>query len=146
MTQLPPIYRDQRKVDAEHLRLLAIFHFVLAGLAVAGMGFLLMHYAIFTTIFANPDFWEGHNNPGPPPDAFFAMFKWYYLIMGLVLIAACTVNLLSGLFIRRRKHRTFSLVVAGIDCIQIPFGTVLGVFTILVLVRESVRETYDTEQ
>ncbi len=30
----------------------------------------------------------------------------------------------------------FSIVVAGLDCFQIPFGTALGVFTIIVLSRK----------
>jgi hypothetical protein len=33
---LAPLPRDQRKIDADHLKLLAIFHFVGAGLAVWG--------------------------------------------------------------------------------------------------------------
>ncbi|PYV42168.1 MAG: hypothetical protein DMG06_14865 [Acidobacteria bacterium] len=31
MTELPPLLRDQRRIDAEHLKLLSIFHFVLSG-------------------------------------------------------------------------------------------------------------------
>jgi hypothetical protein len=31
MSELPPLPRDQRKIDADHLNLLAIFHFVGAG-------------------------------------------------------------------------------------------------------------------
>ena len=34
MIELPPLPRDQRKIDADHLNLLAIFHFVGAGLAL----------------------------------------------------------------------------------------------------------------
>ena len=52
-------------------------------------------------------------------------------------------NLLSGLYLRARKYRMFSIIVAALNCLQIPFGTVLGVFTIVVLVRESVRELYE---
>jgi hypothetical protein len=40
-TPLPPLPRDQRKIDADHLNLLAIFHFVGAGLAVLGILFLV---------------------------------------------------------------------------------------------------------
>jgi hypothetical protein len=36
-------------------------------------------------------------------------------------------------------------VVAGINCLHIPLGTVLGIFTIVVLCRESVRELYEAE-
>jgi hypothetical protein len=55
------------------------------------------------------------------------------------------LNLLSGLFLRRRRHRTFSLVGGGLNCLQIPFGAVSdrlwGVFTIIVLSRPSVRDS-----
>ena len=36
------------------------------------------------------------------------------------------------------RHRTFSRVVAGLNCLHIPLGTVLGIFTSIVLGRESV--------
>lgn len=36
----------------------------------------------------------------------------------------------------------FALVVAGPDCVWIPVGTALGVFTISVLPRDSVRQSY----
>jgi len=93
--------------------------------------------------FENPEMWKHQKGGGPPPE-FFAIFKWFYAIFGFVLVTAAVANLLSGLFIRKRKYWTFSLVVAGMDCLQIPFGTVLGVFTFIVLLRDSVRETYET--
>ena len=34
-------------------------------------------------------------------------------------------------------------MVAGLDCIWVLFGTVLGVFTIIVLMRDSVRLWYE---
>jgi hypothetical protein len=36
----------------------------------------------------------------------------------------------------------FSIVVAGVNCLQIPFGTALGVFTMMVLLRDTVRQSY----
>jgi hypothetical protein len=133
--------RDQRKVDADHLRLLGVFHFVIAGLLVVALGFLVLHYFFLRVFIANPEMWKNQKGM-PPPAEFFAIFKWFYLIFGVVLIVTAIANLLSGLFLQRRKHRTFSLVVAGMDCIQFPLGTVLGVFTFVVLLRDSVREAY----
>lgn len=135
--------RDQRKADADHLRLLAIFHFVLAGLAIVGLGFLLLHYAVMHTVITNPEMWKNQKGGGPPPEQFFVIFKWFYFFFGVVLIAGGLGNLISGLFIRQKKHWVFSLVVAGINCVQFPFGTVLGVFTFVVLLRDSVREIYE---
>jgi hypothetical protein len=142
MTDLPPLMRDQRKVDVDHLRLLSIFHFVLAGFAVIGIGFVLLHYTLFHTVMANPEMWKQQKG-GIPPKEFFAVFKWFYVLFGSMSAAAVLLNLLSGLFLRRKKNRTFSLIVAGVDCLAMPFGTALGVFTFVVLLRDSVRELYD---
>jgi len=140
MNELPPLLHDQRKIDAEHLKLLAIFHFVLAGLALLGIGFLVLHYTLMSSLF-DSKMWQGQKG-NPPPQEFFRIFKWFYVVFGGLLIIGSIANLLSGLWIRARKYRMFLLVVAGINCIQIPFGTTLGVFTIIVLMRDSVRELY----
>ena len=145
MPELPPLMRDQRKVDADHLRLLAVFHFVLAALTLVGLGFLFLHYTIFNSVISNPDMWKNHKNvPAPPIKEVFAIFKWFYLFFGACLVAGGVGNLLSGLFIRKRKHRVFTLIVAGLNCLQIPFGTTLGVFTFVVICRDSVRELYES--
>jgi hypothetical protein len=143
MTELPPLMRDQRRADADHLRLLSIFHFIGAGLALLGLGFLGVHYLFMHAFLDNPDMWRNQRGAVPPPREFFAMFKWFYVMFGVWLVASFILNLLSGAFISRRENRTFSLVVAFINCIHIPFGTVLGVFTIIVLLRPSVREAYE---
>ena len=143
MAELPPLMRDQRKADADHLRLLAIFHFIVAGLAIVGLGFLFAHYAVMHAVIANPGMWKNQKGGGPPPEQFFALFKWFYLFFGAFLVAGGLGNLISGFFIRQKKNRIFSLVVAGINCVQFPFGTVLGVFTLVVLLRDSVREVYE---
>lgn len=146
MNELPPLMRDQRKIDSEHLRLLGIFHFVLAGLSAVGIGFLFLHYTMMHLVMANPGAWKDAKGNGPNPEQFFAIFKWFYLVFGSLIIAGGIANFLSGLFIRRRINRVFSLVVAGLDCAMFPFGTVLGVFTLVVLLRESVREAYEPTQ
>ena len=137
----PPAIRDQRVTDEQHLKLLAVFHFVVAGLLFAGLGFLVVHFMIMNMVFTNPDVWK--NSPNPPPPQLFAIFGYIYAFAGVLLIAATIANLLSGLYLLARKNRMFSLAVAALNCIQIPLGTVLGVLTILVLVRDSVRELYE---
>ena len=59
-------------------------------------------------------------------------FGWAYAI--LVLIA--------GRCIALRKRHTYCFVVACLECLWVPFGTVLGVFTILVLSRQSLKELF----
>ena len=138
---IPPIPNRQRTIDADHLNLLSIFHFVGAGLALLGMMFLLLHFTLFHTFMENPAMWR-NQGPPPPPAQFFAIFKVFYLVFGMWLAASFVLNLLSGFFLRGRSHRAFSLVVGAVNCLHVPLGTVLGVFTIVVLMRESVRGIY----
>jgi hypothetical protein len=137
-----PITDRQQVVDAEHLKLLAIFHFIIAGLAVVGIVFLMLHYLILSTVFSDPNLWVSQKHAPPFPKDFFKLFIWFYIFMGFVLATAGTLNLLSGIFLRRRKHRIFSIIVGGLNGLQIPFGTILGIMTIIVLSRDSVRRIY----
>ena len=147
MSEAPPLLRDPRKTDADQLTLLAVFHFVGAGLAVFGMLFLFVHFSMMSAMFNNPQMWNNSqmlkNGPqGPPPAVFFAGFKWFYLFFGAWYVVSLVLNVISGICLLGRKGRMFSMVVAGFNCLHIPLGTVLGVFTIIVLMRDSVREAY----
>jgi uncharacterized membrane protein HdeD (DUF308 family) len=142
MQPLPPLMTDQRKTDVEHLNLLAIFHFICAGLAAIGIVFLLAHFALMHTVFTDPALWQNQKQPMPPPVEFFKIFQVIYVVFGLWFFVSGVLNLLSGLALRARRHRTFSLVVSGLNCLHIPLGTTLGVFTIMVLIRNSVVELY----
>ena len=135
--------RDQRIVDNQHLKLLSVFHFVGAGLAFLGLGFVLLHYAMMSSLMNNPTLWQGHPGAAPPPPGFFDGFKWFYLAFGGWMGSSLVLNLLAGIYLRAKKHRIFCIVVAAVNCMHTPFGTVLGIFTIIVLVRDSVRSMFD---
>lgn len=74
-------------------------------------------------------------------------------LFGVIFVVGATIFILSGwtlavlLFIAgrclaRRKRHLFCLVVAGISCLFMPFGTILGVFTMVVLLRPSVKAQF----
>jgi hypothetical protein len=48
----------------------------------------------------------------------------------------------QGRYLRLRRKRMFSFVMACILCMFMPFGTVLGIITIVMLSRDSVRRLY----
>lgn len=144
MTGTPPVLgSDQARRDAEHLKLLSIFHFIVAALGVVGIAFLGLHFAFMRAIVMNPETWKNAKS-GPPPAFIMDIIPWFYAFALLVIVAGSVLNLLSGLFIRKRRHRMFSIIVGGLNCLQVPLGTLLGVFTIVVLARDSVRQTYES--
>jgi hypothetical protein len=126
--------------DEEHLRLLSIFHYVVGGLAGLFALFPIIHLIFgLIMIFASDKF----AGKGEPPPAFlgwfFVIFAAMFIILGWILAAFV---LTTGRFLARRKHYMFCLVMAAIECIFMPFGTVLGVFTIIVLMREPVKQLF----
>lgn len=62
----------------------------------------------------------------------------------LLWIAAITVSpfILAWNLAQRRRHN-LCLAATGVGCTNIPFGTLLGVMTILVLSRESVKLSFE---
>ncbi len=126
--------------DEEHLRLLAIFHYVVGGLAVL-FSFLPLFYTAmgWFILHAPPD---PHQKGGPPPE----IFAWIFIVIGLVLfslgIAFSICVVISGRCIARRRRYWFSFVMACVECLFVPFGVILGVFTLIVLIRGSVKEMF----
>jgi len=128
--------------DKEHLRLLAIFHYVVAGLAALFSFFPLL----YTTVGAIFIFAARHGTPKPGEELPPVFLGWIFVVLGLLLfflgVAMAICILIAGRCLSRRKHYTFALVMACIECLFIPFGTILGVFTIIALSRESVKELF----
>ncbi len=129
--------------DRDHLRTLSVCHYVFAGLSVLGLGFLGVHYAIMKTVFANPQMWENAKEQPPfDPQELFGYFQWFYVLGGFVMVVMGVLTLMSGRFLARRVNRSFSMVIAGLNCMVFPFGTALGVCTLIVLTKESVARLY----
>jgi hypothetical protein len=59
------------------------------------------------------------------------------------LAAVCVCTWLAGRYVKQRRHRLFCLLVAAVNCITFP-QTILGVFSILVLSRPSVRLLFES--
>jgi hypothetical protein len=129
------------KQDEEQLRLLSIFHYVVGGLTGLFALFPIFHLIFGLVMIFASDKFTG-NNGTPPP----AIFGWFFVIMASMFIllgwSMAVLILTTGRFLARRRHYQFCLVMACIECLVMPFGTVLGVFTIIVLVRESVKPLF----
>lgn len=121
--------------DEEHLRLLGLYHLVVAGInAVVLIVFFVL------PLLLGPDFLAGLNVPVPPGGK--AALQ-EHLIKGLLMVGLVTVILaLNGWSIKKRQHYISCLILSCIECLSVPVGMILGVSSILVLRRESVREIF----
>lgn len=57
-------------------------------------------------------------------------------------VGMAILTYIAGWRLVERRARSFCLLVASINCFFVPFGTVLGVLTIIVLKRPEVRKTF----
>ena len=132
--------------DTEQLNLLAIFHYVVAGLA-ALFSFFPLLYTTVGTIFILA---ARHGTPKPGEELPPEFLGWIFIVLGSVLfllgIAMAICISIAGRCLSRRKCYTFALVIACLECLFIPFGTILGVFTIIALSREPVKALFATAQ
>ena len=71
--------------------------------------------------------------------AFMVLIAIFAILAGWTL-AVCII--IAGRCLAKRRRYMFCLVMAAISCVFMPFGTVLGVFTIIVLMRPSVKELF----
>lgn len=123
--------------DEQHLDLLAIFHYIVGGLTALFSCFFLLHVAMGIGMLHGV--FDGEDTPP-------RLFAWFLILFSSVLILFGWVLagfiITAGRKLKRRVSRTFCLVVGGIECILIPYGTVLGVFTIVLLTRDSVKQLF----
>ena len=129
--------------DRDHLRTLSVCHYVLGGLCFL-VGCIPFIYLALGVAILNGGFGPPKNqNGGPPPE----FLGWLFIgIASLVIALYWALGLAlvqAGSCLRQRKWRTFCMVVAGASCLFQPLGTILGVFTIIVLMRPSVRDAFE---
>lgn len=130
-----PIKLEQQK---KYLDVLAVFHYVVAGLA-ALMMLLPVGYLFLGGVMAfAPEVFGGGGDPPPPIVGCFILAIGAFVLLLIGGYAAFTFY--AGRCLARRRHFNLCLVSAAISCANAPLGTVLGVFTIIVLMQSGVRE------
>jgi hypothetical protein len=124
----------------DELRLLSIFHYVLAGLS-ALFGLLPLIYVGFGAAILSGRLDGGKGGPPPP------FLGWFVIGLGLFLMALAFLYVAgliwAGRSLARRRSWILCMVVAGISCAFAPLGTALGVFTIVVLARPEVKALFE---
>ena len=129
--------------DEEHLRLLSIFHYVLAGLAVLSGCIPIVHLVTGLVFLV---FGASSGQQGFPAALFGAFFMFIGgFIMCLEWVHAALL-FVAGRSLAQRRRRLFCIVVACVNCLFVPMGTILGVFSLIVLVRPSVRTLFEAQR
>jgi hypothetical protein len=122
--------------DEKNLDLLAIFHYVVGGITALFACIPMTHVAVgLVLIFGKFD-----NNPPPQ------FIGWLFVFLGGIFIlfgwAMAVAIVIAARKLKNRMSWTYCIVVAALECMFMPFGTVLGVFTIIVLMKDPVKQLF----
>ena len=127
-------------IDDEHLKLLSLGYLISAGFnalfSLFGLFYVFMGIFMGQMIRNLP---EPSTRADQPPPAFFG---WLFAAIGLafmgVFLTLGVLKFVAASSLKKRTSRIFCMVVAGITCLEFPYGTALGVLTFIALGRESV--------
>ncbi|HEX2673142.1 MAG TPA: hypothetical protein VHM25_19815 [Polyangiaceae bacterium] len=124
--------------DEKQLRLLSHLHYAAAALASvipffgAGYGTMRLSIALDRMPNLTPTVRD--------------VFAWIPPALGLLVIllgfATLGANLLAAQALRNRTHCALGLLTAVANCLQVPLGTLLGVFSFIVPRRPAVRAAF----
>ena len=127
----------QSIIDEEHLKLLSLGYMVSAGVT-AFFSFFGFIY-VFIGIVMSKAIPQTAAKASEQPPAFLGLvFVCIGLAIFIFMISLAVAKFFAALCIKRRKSRMFCMIVAGISCLGIPYGTLLGVLSFIVLGRPSV--------
>lgn len=132
----------QNILDQEHLRLLRI-GYIVAGAFDGLVGLFMLIYVLFGILMVAGGF-PGSTRPGDPNPAFFGLFFVIFgLVFSFIMAGLSLLKLTTARALGQRRSRLLCQIAAGASCLQTPWGVLLGVFTFLVLGRDSVKPLFE---
>src|SRR5688572_159480 len=116
--------------DEQHLDLLAVFHYVVGGVCGLFSLFPILHVALGLAMASGRI--EPHDQEGVVRlfGVFFVVLGTSFIVLGLTFSVLLAY---AGRCLAKRRRHMFCMVMAALACMAFPFGTVLGVLTLLVL-------------
>jgi len=143
--------------DTQLVRLLSIFHYLVAGLSglfactpipyfIGGLfAFALVVISIWNGLGIFPIPQEIY--PFPQIDALAGIISSLAFVVpsGIIMLIGWTFSIciaLVGYNLALKKNYKFCLIMAGVECVFIPFGTLLGILTIIALTQQTVKALF----
>ncbi len=141
MQPTPYPYAPPPPDTAGHLRLLSIFYYIFAGLGVLGLLAMAAYAGLMAVMFSSPEF-NGAGQSAAELQTAKTILYATFAVGGLLSVAFIALYFFVGRWLVQRRNWTAIMVVACLTCLSIPFGTALGIFTIIVINRPDARAMF----
>jgi hypothetical protein len=153
---------EQQIIVRERLRLLAIGYYIKGAMGAALVSIFLLHFFMLIGLSVMPQ--TAGNAPvkpvttaqapsvlpspssrpvnQPPP---VMMLRIFAAAIGVIILLGWTFGALTiyaGRCVQKRTHRVFIFIIAGLNCVLIPWGTLLGIATFIVIQSPAGQEAF----
>ncbi len=129
--------------NLENLRLLGVFYYVVAAFAAMIALIPMIYFTIGSVLLVVSLFNLRAMFPLTFVGGVFVLVASFLILLGA---AFGTCLFFAGRFLRQARHYYFCLVTGGVACVFFPWGTILGVFTLVLLSKEEVKALFTTEE
>lgn len=136
---LTPNPVDALQRTRSHLRVLGILFIVLGVLFLLAVpGVLVLHF-LGLALLENP---ELTNLPPEEMEMLRTVLQTLSLAGALLIVVHVVFHVLVGVCLMRYKHYWACYLTAVLSLLNLPLGTALGVFTMIVLARPEARQLF----
>ncbi len=103
----------QSIIDEQQLWLLSLGHYISGAMTIVFSSFFVLHLLMFTLIMNVPEIAQDMEANADPnmPDVL-GVFRIFFGTIAFLGISFGIAEILAGFFIKDRKHRAFTLIVA----------------------------------
>lgn len=125
------------KQKNETLTILSILHYVLGGFTALFACFPLFHVAVGIFMLLGGfqmeagERWVGW---------LFILFPGIFILLGMT---GAVLVIMAGRKLGAHRNKTFCQIVAAIECLMFPFGTALGVTTLVLLSQPENADSFE---
>ena len=134
----------QKIIDDEHLKLLSYGYLIDGCITVAYSCFFILHIFIFS--FMSSEFeklHQGLDGQNISPTSFLDIFIYVFGALIILGVLYGVAKIVAYRFIKQRRNRMFVYIIGMPNMIFIPYGTALGIATIIVMGRDSVIKQFE---
>lgn len=127
--------------DLKHLNILSVLHYV-GGIYFVLVTLIISRYVVAGVI----SFIQSQGSHSTAVSSSESFTGWGEIIlisgllMGMMVMGICMI--LTGRYLSKQRYRIFCSVIAVLESLSFPLGTLLGVFTLVTINRDSVKELF----
>ena len=134
-----PVKSPQEKTK-DYLNYLAIGHYVLGGLTMLFSCMFLMHLGMGLMMLFNPNAFSHEADEAHMIGMLFTGIGATCIVLGWGLGIAM---IYAGRCMAARRKHLFCTIVAAVDCLLMPLGTILGILALVVLLKDDTKAMFN---